>query len=302
METIAFVQQIASPTLDRFFQQVSALGGSQAYIVFLLCAYLAVDARLGQRLGSIVLFGFFLNFHLKGLVGTARPFLIDPSYGRTPEALPTSGPGFPSGHAQLSLTFWGYAAWWLGRPWFWAAAALVVVLISFSRLYLGMHFLVDVVGGLAIGALYTAVLAFAEPLWASFRRWPRKLRALLGVLIPLALLLVFPPPGLEVDLIMGGMAAFLSAPLLLPYAPPRQLWRRLLVTLLGIVLVFGVLSASSVLLPEAWKRELLVGFFRYLLIGYVGLWLTPRLAQAVGLAPKPHPAHAAVQVHVQPEL
>ncbi len=295
METILFLQGFASPTLDAFFQGVSRLGSSQVYIALLLVLYLGVDARLGQRVGIFLLFGFYLNFQLKGLVGTGRPFLIDPSVGRTPEAIPTSGPGFPSAHAQLSLTFWGYTAWWLRRPWLWGLAAILVGLISLSRLYLGMHFLVDVLGGLALGALYTAVLVLAEPLWRSLRTFSKGLRALVGVLVPLGLLLVFPPPGLEVDLILGGMAAFLSAPLLLPYTPPATLWRRFVVVLGGILLVFAVLIASSLLLPEAWKRDVLIGFFRYLALGYVGLYLVPLLAQTLGLAPKKtaSPRHAA---------
>lgn len=286
METIHFLQSFASPTLDAFFRGVTALGSARAYIALLLVVYLAVDARLGQRVGTYLLFGFYLNFHLKGLVGTGRPFLLEPDVGRTPEATPMSGPGFPSGHAQLALTFWGYTAWWLGRRWFWVLALLLVTLISLSRLYLGMHFLIDIVGGLAIGALYTAVLAFAEPLWTGLSRISRNMRALVGVLVPLGLLLVFPPPGLEVDLILGGMAAFLSAPLLRPYTPPAALWRKVVVALMGLLLVFGVLTASSILLLEAWKRELLVGFVRYLLLGYVGLYLVPLLAQRIGLAPK----------------
>ena len=285
METIAFVQQFASPTLDHFFRSLSELGGTQAYIILLLGAYLALDARLGQRLGIFVLVGFYLNFHLKGLVGTERPFLIDPSVARTPEAVPTSGPGFPSGHAQLSLTFWGYAAWWLKRRWLWVLALLLVTLISLSRLYLGMHFLVDVVGGLVIGVVYTAAAAFAEPFWVSLRGVSKPLRAAVGFLTPLVLLLVFPPPGLEVSLIMGALAAFGSAPLLTPYTPPKGLWQRLLVAFIGILLVFVALSVSSLLLSEAVKRSAVGGFFRYAVIAYLGLWFTPWFAQKLRLAP-----------------
>ena len=287
MDTITFIQQFASPTLDYFFRFMSELGGTRAYIILLLGVYLALDARLGQRLGLFVLVGFFLNFHLKGLVGTERPFLIDPSVGRTAEAIPTSGPGFPSGHAQLSVTFWGYAAWWLGRRWFWGVAFAVVTLISLSRLYLGMHFLVDVVGGLVIGAVYTAAAAFAEPFWVSLRSMSKPLRVAVGLVTPLVLLLALPPPGLEVSLIMGALAAFGSAPLLMPYTPPKGLWQRLLVAVTGIVLVFAALSASSLLLSEAVKRSDLGGFFRYVVIAYIGLYLTPWLAQTVHLAPKP---------------
>lgn len=292
METVTFLQRFASPALDTFFQAVSALGSTNAYIVLLLGVYLALDSRVGQRLGAFVLVGFYLNFHLKGLLDAPRPFELEPALGRTPEAFAGhSGPGFPSAHAQLSLTFWGYLAWrWRRRP-LWLLAALLIALISLSRLYLGMHFPGDVLGGLAIGLLYTVVVALAEPLLPSLKRVHRTVRVGLGLLVPLLLLLLLPPPGREPDLIMGALAAFLSAPLLVAYTPPRALWRRLVVALAGVVLVFALLSASSLLLPEAVKRDPLGGFVRYLLIAYGGLLLTPWLAQRLTLAPKPQRTH-----------
>ena len=93
--------------------------------------------------------------------------------------------------------------------------------------------------------------------------------------------------GLEADLLMGGLAAFLSAPFLLPYKPSPTVWRRLAVFALGVVLVFGVLAGSSLLLPEDLKRTPVIGFVRYLLLGYTGLLLTPWLAQRFRLAPLP---------------
>lgn len=300
METVTFLQRFASPGLDTFFQAASALGSTNAYIVLLLGVYLALGSRLGQRLGAFVLVGFYLNFHLKGLLDASRPFELEPALGRTPEAFAGhSGPGFPSAHAQLSLTFWGYLAWWSRRRPLWLVAGSLIVIISLSRLYLGMHFPGDVLGGLAIGLLYTGVVALAEPLWSGLKRVPRALRVGLGLLVPLLLLLLLPPPGQEPDLIMGALAAFLSAPLLVAYTPPRALWRRLVVALAGVVLVFALLSASSLLLPEAVKRDPLGGFVRYLLIACGGLLLTPWLAQRVNLAPKPQYArHHADHDHL----
>lgn len=286
METITFLQGFATPALDTFFQLVTRIGNTNAYIVLLLTVYLAGDSRLGQRLGIFVLVSYYLNFHLKGLLETARPFELDPALGRTPEArIALSGPGFPSAHAQIGLSFWGYLAWWLRRSWFWALAVVVTTLVSLSRLYLGLHFPVDVLGGLVIGLLGTTVMVVAEPLWLEARRVSKGARLALGFLAPLLLLLALPPPGQEPDLIMGALAAFCTAPLIFPYTPPRALWARIAVALIGVVLVFTALSASSLLLPEAVKRSPLGGFTRYLLISYVGLLLTPWLAARFGRAP-----------------
>lgn len=286
METITFLQGFATPALDTFFQLVTHLGNTNAYIVLLLTVYLAVDSRFGQRLGILVLVSYYLNFHLKGLLETARPFELNPALGRTPEArIAQSGPGFPSAHAQIALTFWGYLAWWLRRPWFWGLAALVTALVSVSRMYLGLHFPVDVLGGLVIGALGTAVMTVAEPLWPDVKRISRAVRLLLGFLVPLLLMLVLPPPGQEPDLILGALAAFCTAPLIVPYTPPRALWARLGVAFVAIVLVFAALSASSLLLPEAVKRNPFGGFTRYLLLSYIGLLVTPWLAQKLRREP-----------------
>jgi len=288
METVAFLQSFGSPTLDHVMQFITDLGSQEAYIVLLLTFYLAVDARLGQRLGIFVLLAFFLNFHLKGLVNAPRPFELDPSLGRTPEAVATGvGPGFPSAHAQSSLTFWGYAALWFRKLWFTILAGTLVLLISLSRLYLGVHLPVDVLGGLLIGAVYLAVIVLAEPLWRRLRELSKGVRLALGLLLPFALLLLLPPPGQEPDLIMGALAAFLTGPLLMPYAATGPVWKRVLLALLGVVLVFGALIGSSLLLPEAVKRNPVGGFLRYLFIGYVGVVLTPWLGARVRLVAPP---------------
>ena len=88
---------------------------------------------------------------------------------------------YPSGHAMMATAFYGAVAYLLCRrlPGIWprvavvgAAVALVVVL-GFSRLYLGMHYLSDVLGGYAGGAFWLALsiavaLAYGERLARRF--------------------------------------------------------------------------------------------------------------------------------------
>jgi membrane-associated phospholipid phosphatase len=287
LETIAFLQQFASPTLDRLMLVITDLGDVDAYIALLVIIYLAINADLGRRVGIVLTLSLLLNSHLKGLVDTPRPFDLDPEAARSDEAVATApGAGFPSGHAQGSASFWGYLALQVRRRWLWVVAIVVVALISISRIYLGVHVPIDIIGGLAIAAGILLVAYLVERYVPRLARpWPRPVLFLLGLLVPLGLHLVHPVTNSAV--LMGGLAAFLTAGMLIRHQPPRQLGRKVAVAAIGLVLVFAVLLGSSVLLPEAVKADPPAGFVRYLALGYVGLALTPYLARVTGLAAKP---------------
>jgi undecaprenyl-diphosphatase len=77
---------------------------------------------------------------------------------------------YPSGHAMVSAAFFGALALVIaehiasraGRRLVWAASACAVLMIGYSRVYLGVHYPSDVVGGWAGGAV---ILALSEWLW-----------------------------------------------------------------------------------------------------------------------------------------
>ena len=79
---------------------------------------------------------------------------------------------FPSGHAMISAAAWGafaYLAWGrVGRRWLVLATTfLAIVLIGFSRLYLGVHYLSDVLAGIAAGAAWLGVSLAAHAIWGE---------------------------------------------------------------------------------------------------------------------------------------
>jgi hypothetical protein len=59
--------------------------------------------------------------------------------------------GLPSGHAAIASSCWLLMARRLHRTWAVRTAVIVVLLISLSRLFLGVHFPTDVLGGLVVG-------------------------------------------------------------------------------------------------------------------------------------------------------
>jgi membrane-associated phospholipid phosphatase len=97
--------------------------------------------------------------------------IVKPAVGRArpPAALQVGGPdigrAFPSGHATQSIAFYGMLTvvlimWYAPkhRRLYLAGAALVTLVIGASRLYLGVHWLTDVLGGYALGLAWLAVV------------------------------------------------------------------------------------------------------------------------------------------------
>jgi membrane-associated phospholipid phosphatase len=151
LDLIRLIQSRANPALTVFMRLVTTLGSTPVYLTLLSLVFWCFDSKKGIRLIMAVLVSLWINLALKFLLGQPRPFWAgwDPAVGMIDESLN----GFPSGHAQISLTMWMIIASWTKRKWAYVLAALVSLLVGFSRLYLGVHFPTDLAGGWILGAL-----------------------------------------------------------------------------------------------------------------------------------------------------
>ncbi|WP_232703020.1 phosphatase PAP2 family protein [Halobacterium wangiae] len=113
-----------------------------------------LSRRDGARLLAVSIGALALVVLLKGLFDVARP-------PETVMLIAEEGNGFPSGHATGAAAFYGGLAALVGvgtRVRRLLAAAGMVAFVSFTRLALGVHYLVDVVAGAALGAAFVGVL------------------------------------------------------------------------------------------------------------------------------------------------
>lgn len=281
MELIYALQEAASPALDRIMLLVTNAGSEMVYVALLVVAYVVVDARAGRTLAIIFLSSMYLNALLKLAFSTQRPFEIDPTVARSPSAVDTApGHGFPSGHAQGAMTFWGAAAVFVRRTWFTLAAAVLVAAIGVSRLYLGVHMPIDVIGGMTIGLI---VIAVGVALHRSRLSPARPVVIALGLLVPLALQLLIPLE--DAGVLLGGLAAFIVGPELFRHETRGPVAGRVVLGVIALGLVFAALMGSSALLGEDVKRSAIGSFVRYALIGGVGTVLAPYLGRLTGLTP-----------------
>jgi membrane-associated phospholipid phosphatase len=155
LDCIRLIQSSANPPLTFLMKIITNLGSTVVYILILPFIYWCVDEKKSLRLGIVVLVSVWLNLFLKFMLDQPRPFFAnyDPSLGMISE---TMG-GLPSGHAQNSLVLWVIIASWVNKKWLWGTAACFCLLVGFSRVYLGVHFPTDVLGGWIIGGILLGI-------------------------------------------------------------------------------------------------------------------------------------------------
>jgi membrane-associated phospholipid phosphatase len=199
LELIRSIQSHASPALTAFMKVVTNLGAAPVYLVLLPLIFWCFDEEKGLRLSLAVLVSLWINMVLKHLLAQPRPFWEgwDPSVGMIGEDYN----GFPSGHAQISLVMWTIIASWTGKKWAFPAAFLISLLVGFSRLYLGVHFPTDLLGGWALGALtLAAYFLWGDRLRAALVRGGPRLRMILSAALAFVMILYRP----RLEMLMPG--------------------------------------------------------------------------------------------------
>jgi membrane-associated phospholipid phosphatase len=166
LDLIRTIQSFASPPLTSFMIVITSIGAIPTYMILLPLVYWCFDEKKGIGLALTVMFSAWVNLSLKFLLDQPRPFFadFDPAVGLIGERFG----GFPSGHAQTSLVMCFIAASWLKKKRFYVIAALICLLVGFSRVYLGVHFPTDVFGGWILGGLILWAYFFLEPRLAEF--------------------------------------------------------------------------------------------------------------------------------------
>jgi membrane-associated phospholipid phosphatase len=149
---------------------VSVLGTDTFFLLCLPLLYWCVNPALALRLGFTVLAAAATNAIGKLAVHQPRPYWIDP---RIHPFSVEGAFGLPSGHAQTGTAGLGRLAVAAARPWAWWAAGAIVVLVCLSRVYLGVHFISDVVAGVLLGLVVLLLVRRLErPATAWWRGRP----------------------------------------------------------------------------------------------------------------------------------
>ncbi|GIP33352.1 phosphatase PAP2 family protein [Paenibacillus sp. J2TS4] len=159
-----FLHSLRAEGLNSMMSVVGGLGATSAFAVVLaLGAAVLLWLRKGKEALLLVvtlIAAWLSNSLLKNWIARERP--VD--WERLAEA---DGYSFPSGNAMISLAFYGLIALMLlrsGNGWGRSAAIVVYIfifLIGVSRIYLGVHYASDIIGGFLAGGTLLALAALA---------------------------------------------------------------------------------------------------------------------------------------------
>lgn len=269
VELLLAMQRVSSPLLDLLMRGMSFLGSEFFYFGVLVFLYWRTQRAFAIRLAFVVLISLYVNFLLKALFALPRPAGVGLRILETPEDF-----SFPSGHAQSVASFWFFLAFFFRRPsYFWIAGVLTPC-VALSRMYLGVHYLGDVVFGAFLGMSFAWFLArfFTRVSLPTLRPWAVGALCVLGSLM---LFLFAPSPqAVKVAGSLGGALSgyFLTTLLGLKerkFLPKEYLWGT------GMVLVAYLGGKMA-----PWSGALWL-FGRYFLVNCCATFLFPLLAESV---------------------
>ncbi|MEK7644212.1 MAG: phosphatase PAP2 family protein [Patescibacteria group bacterium] len=141
----------------KFFSIATLFGSSEVIVLFLTLAGIVFWKR--REFMSIV------GLYIAVIGSEALTYLAKHRFARPRPVLAyylENSYSFPSGHATAAVAFYGFLAYYFycrqktrGRKIIVLISATVMILaIGFSRLYLGVHYLSDVLAGYAVGFLF----------------------------------------------------------------------------------------------------------------------------------------------------
>lgn len=328
-ELIKFLQSFEMDWLTDFMVFVSKLGYPSFYIPIVILITFGVNFRKGFLLIQMMLWCGILTLFLKNVFTLPRPAYIDSNVkllegvpnstlfadmGSTgfwrlpdPEAIrfyraqPDVSFGLPSGHVSGTTTFWGGLSLLFRYTVVRATAVVIIVLMPVSRMYLGQHFLADVLAGFLLAAIVLAIsyYFFTEDVahgrfFKIIRRHlamncPNILILTFSLLIPVSLLMLSPMiEPVYVGRLFGLNAAFVLLSLRELPNDKGTLFKRAGRVLVAFVLYLSVgwLIGLGIEISTLNKECLWTEFFAATISTFVLLWGGVKVSLGIGLYTK----------------
>ncbi|MDD3626299.1 MAG: phosphatase PAP2 family protein [bacterium] len=277
IDIIKFFQQLQSPVLTNIFKIITELGSETFYIVLFPFILWSINFKKGVKLGIVFLLSVILNEILKALLGEPRPFELVSGLNLIEE----HGFGIPSGHSQSAIVIWGIISTWTDKRIGKFLCFLMIFLISFSRIYLGVHFPTDILGGWLVGGI---ILYVYSKYSSQVSNWldGLQMNIQLGIVLLFTIIIsiTFPvknPVGLN-----GLLAGFgIGLAIMYQYYSfqfEQKIVKQTLRFIVGIVIVFPVYFLIRKIVPVetscfyfllVYLNKMIVGFIIIFVVSFI---------------------------------
>ena len=282
MSFLYLLEKIRLPGLNELMLAVTTLGEETAFLVIALIVFWCVDKRKGHYIMSVGFLGTMANQFLKLLCRVPRPWVLDPEFTILEQAREAaSGYSFPSGHSQTAVGTFGCIAVTAKKRWVKIVCIVIMVLVPFSRMYVGVHTPADVLVGAGMALVLVGLL---KPV--VFREDAKFMKCLIAAMIALSaafLLFVelyrFPADMDAANLESGHKNAYTLLGCLIGvaivYAADKKWlnfpveakwWAQLLKIIVGLALVLLVKSGLKAPLDALFGGHMAARAVRYFLI------------------------------------
>ena len=278
---LSWVEGIRTPALSVFFENISLAGYPTFLILFISFGYFFWSPSRFSRIAMMLFISGLINGFLKDFFQDPRPLIelmLDPKVG--------TSYGWPSGHAQIAVTLWGLIAYELKDKRVTIGAGILIFLIAFSRMYLGVHDLGDVISGLVIGAIILAIWHLAV-IYKIYESLSKKSWVMVIGLFQIIIYYFYPVhEGHEANVwFLGVMMGWFIGSSDIHLNSGRV--KKLLLSLLSIAIVFIGMVSISQLEANIASTGLLGITYSYtlgLIFSILVTWIIPRFWKLFNLA------------------
>jgi len=281
MEFLYWLEGLRVPVLNELMLAITYLGDEVAFLVVALIIFWCADKRTGYYVLSVGFLGTIANQFMKLWFRVPRPWVLDENFTILEQAREAAtGYSFPSGHTQSAVGTFGAITYTTKNKivrWLCIAA---VILVPFSRMYIGVHTPLDVLVAAAMAGLLIIIL---RPI--VFSKNNRVFPAFLGIMVAVSVAFLcfveFYPFPADIDphnmasglknaytllgSLLGLVAVYIVDEKWLHFPTKAIWWAQVLKVAIGLGLVLAVKSGMKAPLDAAFG-ELVGRAVRYFMI------------------------------------
>lgn len=283
MQLLYFLEKIRNPVFDAFFSVITYFGDEIVFLAVAILFFWCIDKKRGYYILTVGLVGTVLNQALKLIFRIDRPWVKDPEFKPIESAIEAAaGYSFPSGHTQNVTGTFGSIAVSSRRRAVKIFSCVMIVLVAFSRMYLGVHTPLDVGVSLVLG---TALVFAFYPVFRteeSFKRYMPFVVAGCAVLSAafVAFVILMPKEGLDghnlysgmknagtlVGCMLGLVAVYTVDTKYTNFRTDAPWYFQTVKFVVGILVVLGIKSGLSAPLVSLFGNEYVARAVRYFIM------------------------------------